>query len=115
MKALKLIIDYDVEITNGMVQQFILPKEVPNRTKIMEAVAQHCYDRTQFQVRPNPNPFFIHLVKTILFVVFHKKIGDKNRYGESLCLCVTEFLNFKSRKVNKRHSMEANPRPCVGV
>ena len=54
MKALKLIIDYDVEITNGMVQQFILPKEVPNRTKIMEAVAQHCYDRTQFQVSPTP-------------------------------------------------------------
>ena len=63
MKALKLIIDYDVEITNGMVQQFILPKEVPNRTKIMEAVAQHCYDRTQFQVNPKPtqtqiSPFF---------------------------------------------------------
>ena len=54
VKALKLIIDYDVEITNGMVQQFILPKEVPNRTKIMEAVAQHCYDRTQFQVSPTP-------------------------------------------------------------
>ena len=63
MKALKLIIDYDVEITNGMVQQFILPKEVPNRTKIMEAVAQHCYDRTQFQVSPNqPKPNFPHFL-----------------------------------------------------
>ena len=76
MKALKLIIDYDVEITNGMVQQFILPKEVPNRTKIMEAVAQHCYDRTQFQVTLTL-PRFIDLVKTILYVVFHKKIGDE--------------------------------------
>ena len=76
MKALKLIIDYDVEITNGMVQQFILSKEVPNRTKIMEAVAQHCYDRTQFQVTLT-QPRFIDLVKTILYVVFHKKIGDE--------------------------------------
>ena len=48
-KALKLIIDYDVDIERGMVELFILPADVPHRTKIMEAVAQHCYDRTQFQ------------------------------------------------------------------
>lgn len=42
----------------------------------MEAVAQHCYDRTQFQVTLT-QPRFIDLVKTILYVVFHKKIGDE--------------------------------------
>ena len=91
MKALKLIIDYDVEITNGMVQQFILPKEVPNRTKIMEAVAQHCYDRTQFQVSLKPTQTqFLHLVKTILYVVFHKKIGDKTDMVK-VFVCVLSF------------------------
>ena len=50
VKALKLVVDYDVELTSGMIQLFILPDNVPQRAKIMEAVAQHCYDRTQFQV-----------------------------------------------------------------
>ena len=50
VKALKMIVDFDVELTSGMIQLFILPDNVPQRSKIMEAVAQHCYDRTQFQV-----------------------------------------------------------------
>lgn len=29
VKALKLIIDYDVELTSGMIQLFILPDSVP--------------------------------------------------------------------------------------
>ena len=33
-----------------MVDLLRLPKDAPNRQKLMEAAARHCYDKTQFQV-----------------------------------------------------------------
>ena len=45
------VVRFERNPTIGMVELFILPKDFANRQKIMEAAAQHCYDRTQFQVR----------------------------------------------------------------
>ena len=76
VKALKMIVDYDVELTSGMIQLFILPDNVPQRSKIMEAVAQHCYDRTQFQVS-FINSFFSKLLNKCfiqVFVIFINKL-----------------------------------------
>lgn len=42
--------DHDIDLSSKMVELFKLPKDTPNRDKIMEAAAQHSYDKTQFQV-----------------------------------------------------------------
>jgi hypothetical protein len=52
-----------------MVTLFKLPKDAQNRDKIVGAVAQHCYDKTQFQVIKIIRLVFVHRI--IKFLTFY--------------------------------------------
>ena len=49
-EAIKLIVDYDLEVTPKMATLLKLPKDYPNKDKLMQAAASHCFAKTLFKV-----------------------------------------------------------------